>query len=155
MIHHQLPKSFSFKLIHFSARWILAVVFLWSGISKAINPSEFLNNIESFYILPHHWAWIVSIWLPYLEITCAIALPHAGRWSCTASLLIIVLLGLFIWALSLAWWHGIDISCGCFGSIDKSPHAYAISRNVILISLACISAFSTRRPPIDKKSTAN
>jgi putative oxidoreductase len=131
-------KNFWPKLLSEACRWILAGVFLWSGIAKAIHPADFLISVESFQILPHHWAWLVSLWLPYFEITCAAGLIRGGNWARTASLLITCLLTIFIIVQASAWWRGLTVDCGCFGVKNELPIQLAIIRNMVLLLLASV-----------------
>ena len=102
-------------------RFFLAGIFLWSGISKLIDPKSFAVIIEAFGLIPESWVMPVSVGLPALEIVAAIGLFADIRGSLT---IVTVLLLLFIAILGYGIWMGLDIDCGCFGPEDPEADAY-------------------------------
>jgi uncharacterized membrane protein YphA (DoxX/SURF4 family) len=107
---------------------------------KAMEPAMFLQDIESFQLLPYRWAWLVSIWLPYLEITAAVALLWGRKWTQAASGLLGAMLLVFVGATISAWARGLTLACGCFGhSSEPSSYSWMLTRNLVLLALAgCI-----------------
>lgn len=97
------------------ARLILAGLFIYAGVLKAIAPHAFLNDIENYQILPHAVSVGVSLYLPYLEILCGFSLLFK-RFDLGACLILSLLTLTFVAALTSAWARGLDIECGCFGS---------------------------------------
>ncbi len=132
------PSSFRRPIYaHHAGRLLLAGLFLWAGARKAMAPDMFLQDIESFQVLPYRWAWLGSIWLPYLEITSAVALLWGRKWTKPASALFGVMLLSFVGATVSAWARGLTLSCGCFGhSSEPSSYPWLLARNLVLLVLA-------------------
>lgn len=101
--------------------WILALVgvFGFAGWQKIADPEAFARAIYNYQILPSNWVNLMAIYLPWLEIICAVGLffPKTRRAS---ALLIALMLLMFIAAQLMALSKGIDISCGCFSTAEGS-----------------------------------
>ncbi|MDD5037667.1 MAG: hypothetical protein PHE55_23300 [Methylococcaceae bacterium] len=135
-----------------AARIGLAALFLWAGIRKAGEPELFLQDIESYEILPYRWAWLMSIWLPYLEITAAAALLTTRKWAQSGALVLGGLLLAFLGAIISAWARGLTLSCGCFGvSSEPSNYPWLVARDLLLLGLTAF-IFSTTLTKDTKRS---
>ena len=97
---------------------IIGGLFIYAGVVKAIDPAEFARDIDNYKMLP----WQVSVWmglyLPWLEISCGLAL--IARVLYRGSVFVLTaLMALFIVLTIIARMRGLDISCGCFGHASK------------------------------------
>jgi uncharacterized membrane protein YphA (DoxX/SURF4 family) len=125
------------RLVRHVCRLGLAGLFFWSGIAKTLDPAAFLASIEGFQILPYSWAWLVSITLPYLEITTALALVSGGNWTRAGAFVSGAMMAGFIGGIASAWIRGLEINCGCFGqSAEPSNYPWLLTRNTLLILAA-------------------
>jgi putative oxidoreductase len=95
-------------------RIVIAAVFIYAGISKAIAPLRFVSDIDNFHILPWPVPPLLAFYLPWLEIICGVALLFA-RFDRGALLILLPLTLVFVAALTSAQIRGLDITCGCFG----------------------------------------
>ena len=117
-------------------RIILAVIFLWAGVVKILDPDSFAIILEAYELLPNSWIMPVAVGLPALEILAAIGLLFDLR----GSLVVVTgLLVLFLAILSYGIWLGLDIDCGCFGPGDPEGEAYkglrpALYRDIVLLA---------------------
>jgi len=126
-------------IITLIVRVIVAVVFLYAGFSKAGDPADFALAIDRYRAVPHEVAVITALFLPWLEITCAIALffkvLRAG-----ATALLTACSAVFVIMIAVALARGLDISCGCFGGDgDATGHAsliFSLARALVLTA-AC------------------
>ena len=129
----------------FLVRLVVAGVFLWAGAQKARNPPLFALDLEAYRLLPSFVILPLAYYLPWLEILTALALfiPALRRPAVT---LAIFLLGIFTLMLSLAWWRGLQINCGCFGAAGSgaSDFLLAIGRNILLSAAAAWLLVSSR-----------
>ena len=103
------------KIVLLVIRWILAVVFIYAGIGKIINPNSFAQDIDNYQILPYLFVTVMAAILPWMEVICGLLLI-SGKWNLGASFIIAVLNLVFILAIFSALIRGLDISCGCFAS---------------------------------------
>ena len=94
-------------------------VFIYAGVSKALDPIGFANDIDNYKTLP----WAISVrlafFLPWLEILCGLALI-ARRLYLGGLSMLAALMSVFIAATIAAKARGIDITCGCFGHASKN-----------------------------------
>jgi putative oxidoreductase len=110
-------------------------VFVYAGVLKAWNPPSFLDDVRSFDLLGDPWAAWLAMGLPWLEILAGLAvitgaLRRGGLLVLNGALLA------FLGAISIAWYRGIDIRCGCFGSAEaSSSYVELIVRDVLLLAL--------------------
>lgn len=116
-------------LLHF----FFGGVFVYAGILKAIDPMSFLDDIRSFDLLGDPWAAWLAMGLPWLEILAGLAVM-SGFLRSGGMLILNASLVMFLIAISIAWWRGIDIRCGCFGHSDAtSNYRDLILRDVLLL----------------------
>jgi putative oxidoreductase len=115
-------------------RIFVGSIFIYAGIVKALNPADFVLDIQNYRLLPYPAAIALAIYLPWLEILCGSLLVSKRLYSGTLCLTILTMLG-FIIALSSAWMRGVDISCGCFGSSSKQSYATYFARDILILGL--------------------
>ena len=102
-------------------RLALAMIFLWSGAAKLLNPQSFATILDAYGILPDGLIGFVAIGLPALEVVLAFGLMLDIQGSLA---IVAVLLALFMAILGYGNWLGLDIECGCFGPGDPEAEAY-------------------------------
>jgi uncharacterized membrane protein YphA (DoxX/SURF4 family) len=107
--------------IYVFGRWILGIIFLYSGVSKLIDPQSFAAIIDAFGLVPEMLIDPLAIGLPVLEILLAFGLILDIRGSLT---LTTILMALFMAILGYAIHMGLDIDCGCFGPDDPEAEAF-------------------------------
>ncbi len=100
-------------------RWGTALIFLYAGVVKIANPVLFAEQIDNYRLLPYLLVTIMAIFLPWLEVFCALLLI-LGKWTRGASLILMVLVAVFLVAIASAMARGLDITCGCFGATAES-----------------------------------
>lgn len=121
-------------LLHF----FFGGVFVYAGILKAVDPMSFLDDVRSFDLLSDPWAAWLAMGLPWLEIFAGLAVM-SGLLRSGGLLLLNVSLLLFLGAISIAWWRGIDIRCGCFGHQDAtSSYRDLILRDLLLVAAGIV-----------------
>lgn len=87
-------------------------MFVFSGIAKLGDVSEFAKNVGDFGLVYDAWvvptAWSISL----LELAFGVGLVMNLRGSLAG---VLILLGVFIGTLLYGMGAGLDIECGCFG----------------------------------------
>ena len=118
-------------------RWVLAAVFLYAGVTKALDVAAFSAAIGRYDLLPEAGNHLVATVLPYLEIYIAFLLL-SGCWLRTAALISVLMCGVFCAALLAAALRGLSIDCGCFGSASGawSSVGVALLRAVALLAFS-------------------
>ena len=117
-------------------RMILALIFIWAGVVKILDPDSFAIILEAFDLLPYTWIMPIAVGLPILEILAAIGLLFDVRGSLSV---ISGLLVLFLAILGYGVLLGLDIDCGCFGPGDPEGEAYkglrpALYRDLVMLA---------------------
>lgn len=130
-----LKKIFQSAWIYRLLRIAISVVFIWSGISKLMDPTEFAVIIDGYGLMPDAWILPLAIALPLLEMVFGFGLLLDIRGSLAV---ITGLLILFMAVLSYGIWLGFDIDCGCFGPEDPEAKAFhglwsALVRDIIMM----------------------
>lgn len=111
-------KSDNIKWIFLALRWIVAVIFIYAGLVKIMNPAAFAEQVDNYRFLPYFLVTLVAAILPWLELGCGLLLI-LGRWLPGATLVLVALNLIFLVAVIAAMAQGLDISCGCFSVGDE------------------------------------
>lgn len=128
-------------------RLILAAVFLYAGLIKALSSAEFAVALLPFTFVPETWIGTMARILPITEVAAAVLvlLPWTRRYGAG---LILGLCLAFIAALSWAMANDIIVACSCFGEDDEPSRAAmmaAIVRDVGLAAIALVVMLAPKR----------
>lgn len=121
------------------ARWLLALLFLTTGVSKLVDRAGLITVIDQYDLVPARYTPALSKALPGLEIALGVALaagilPAIAGWCASAALLA------FGAAVAINLRRGRRFDCGC-GALRQRPIGwFLVSRNVILAVIAAIVA---------------
>jgi putative oxidoreductase len=115
------------KVFNFILRLALGGIFIAAGVIKIIDPSQFSADIANYRMLPHEWINLLAITLPWVEVAAGLLLI-TGPWKRASALAIMLMMVVFLAAISQATARGLNIKCGCFGTVE--------GRKVGLIALA-------------------
>lgn len=152
----------SYRLV----RWMIAGVFIYSGIVKVQDIAGFAEVINAYGVVPWQYKTLTAVVLSWLELAAGIglALDVRGSLGTIAAMLI-----LFMLVLGYGIHLGLDIDCGCFGADDpvgKALHGLktALAKDVILMAgvVTCyvwrykskiepVSLFRWRMPWMEKR----
>ena len=94
-------------------RICLGLMFIYASLDKIAHPEEFAKQIGYYKALPFGLENLLAIILPWAELIMGICLI-AGLLVDGAALVSIIMMLVFILAISQAMLRGIDITCGCF-----------------------------------------
>jgi len=97
-------------------RILLGVVFVYAAISKASDPEGFARAIANYKLLPIFLINILAIILPWIEL-CAGILLIFGVSVKENSMVLGGLLVVFVIAILISLARGLNIDCGCFGTV--------------------------------------
>ena len=128
-----------FRILEF----LIAAVFIYAGVSKALDPAGFANDIANYHIMPWPLGVRLAFYQPWLEIACGAGLL-LGRARYGALAILAALTSVFIAASLVAKARGIDVSCGCFGHAARNL-SFAGHLAIDLALLATILALFIRQ----------
>jgi putative oxidoreductase len=120
---------------------IVGGVFVYAGAIKVLDPVQFANDIDNYKMLPWFVSVCLSLYLPWLEIFCGLAVIFRFLYRGGLSILT-ALVAVFIGATIFAKMRGLDITCGCFGHASKNWNFSTHLLLDLLILLAALALFS-------------
>jgi len=94
-------------------RFYMGTLFLYASMTKFPFPAEFAETLAAYQIVPYWALNFVAVYLPAVEMTCALFLI-IGLSTRAASTIIILLLISFSIGQTVNLIRGIPIDCGCF-----------------------------------------
>ena len=117
------PHRNALEIPTFLARWALGAAFIYTGLSKALHPVEFLKLVREYEMTQNHLLLnLIAAWLPWFEVFCGLLLILGIAVRGTA-LMLTLMLGLFtglVFHRALAIHSAQDIAfcaikfdCGC------------------------------------------
>ncbi len=138
-----------------AARLAVAAIFLGACIAKIRDPESFALAVHRYRLLPGEWVNLLAMVLPWIELTCGLALLAApARWRAAGAAIGFGMLAVFTGAISLNLVRGIEASCGCFSTRADAAvsDGWNLVRNGALLWLAAavfVEAFrsAAARPP--------
>ena len=117
-------------------RIFLGAVFLMSGLTKAVAPTQFARDLRGYRLLPAPASNVLAWLLPYLELTTALMLLFGFRieWAALAA---IGMLASFMIAIGTAMVRRLNLTCSCFGLLYREQVGWSTqARDAVLLGLA-------------------
>lgn len=120
-----------------------AGLFIWPGVIKLLDPVAFMTDLQTYHLFPYKMALFAVYFIPALEIIAGLGLlyrkTYAGAWLIQLTLMLA-----FITVISISYFRGIDISCGCFKSGGGEPSSYAwlFVRDFLILGYIVILSFN-------------
>lgn len=148
---HRVPHAA--ELAATAARWLLAAVFIYMGLSKALHPVEFLKLVREYGVFEQRPLLLnlVAAGLPWIEIVCGALLLLGVAVRGAAVLLLAMLVSftaLIVWralgvheASGLPF-CGIHFDCGC--GAGEILVCRKLAENAALALLSGILVFTSR-----------
>jgi len=126
--------------------FVLAGIFVYAGVLKALDPVQFASDIDNYKILPWPVSVALAFYLPWLEIFCALGLLFRFLYRGALSILT-ALIVVFTLATIAAKVRGLDITCGCFGHASQnwSFPAHLATNLAILVALLALFLADARQ----------
>lgn len=93
-------------------RTFIGILFIFYGVSKIADPSQFANEIGNYGITPEFITQLMALVIPWAEMIIGVLLLF-GVFQNENGVLATVLLLMFTIAVTIAFAKGLDISCGC------------------------------------------
>jgi putative oxidoreductase len=140
-----MNKFLTNKYLVFLIRLAIGIVFVYAAISKITHPDQFARIIYNYHILPGGVINLFALFLPWIEILCGFLLVM-GFWHKSAAVTLGGVTVVFIIALSVALFRGVNIECGCFSTTSKAkgPVIDLIVRDTIML-VGCALIFAANK----------
>ena len=106
------------KAVLVAFRIVLGGLFVYAGAVKIADPLDFAQDIRNYRLVGQSLSFVAAVVLPWLEVLAGVFLV-AGIWKRGAALVISGLLVFFIVLTLVTMARGIDVDCGCFGSLSR------------------------------------
>ncbi len=120
-------------------RLYLGYVFIYACLHKIAHPGSFAVDVATYGILPLVLVNLMAIALPWVELGAGGMLVLGYRVR-GAALMVAGMMVMFIVALAIALYNGLDMSCGCFASQaaqDEDPISHmTVIRDVAWLVLS-------------------
>ncbi|PWB76450.1 DoxX family protein [candidate division GN15 bacterium] len=104
------------------SRLLVGGMFIYAAFYKIVDPAAFAKSIWFYHLVPGKFINLMALVLPWLEVTCGIAVI-IGFWHRGAKLWANIMLIVFIAALGSTIVRGISIDCGCFRAAKSATHS--------------------------------
>lgn len=135
--------------------YIMSCVFIFSGVSKAINIPAFAYEVRMYsdaYLMDGigYWSQPIAVMVCALEIMVGLLALHT-RYMKICSIVMLLMLSFFVWLTGINYFcpsiMGSIESCGCFGElIHFSPLGAFLKSVVFFLFAICITVFFLLSP---------
>jgi uncharacterized membrane protein YphA (DoxX/SURF4 family) len=133
-----LNKLLNNKFLLLAIRVFFGFVFIFAAITKVTYPEGFSLSIYNYKLMPDILINVLAIAFPWIELVAGILLVF-GISVKENSAILTGLLAVFIIAIAISMARGLDIDCGCFGTVDGAKVGFIkILENVGLFILGVI-----------------
>jgi putative oxidoreductase len=123
------------RYIFLALRLLIGGIFFYAGLEKMFEPFNFSMAIYYYKLLPDPLIGVVAATLPSIEIVAALFLLFGFNTKGAAALISLLLL-IFISLIIVTAIRGLDIDCGCFGSLERKVGLLAILEDTSLLAIS-------------------
>ena len=124
------------KAVSLILRLVVGGVFIAAGVLKVLQPATFAADIGNYRLLPHEAINLLAITLPWIEVVAGLLLV-LGAWRRASASMIAVMLIVFLLAIGQALARGLDVRCGCFGTVEaRKVGLLALGQDTALLAMA-------------------
>lgn len=117
------------------SRAALSGIFLYAGLSKIGRPADFAEVVASYRLAPYWMVPFAGVYLPWLEVVCAL-MVLVGLRSKAAAWTLLGLLVVFTVGILLNLLRGDAVGCGCFSASNEPATWWTFARDLGFIALA-------------------
>ncbi|RPI70415.1 MAG: DoxX family membrane protein, partial [Ignavibacteriales bacterium] len=117
------------------SRLVLGTIFIYAGMEKISDPEGFARSINNYKIIPFPLINIMALILPWVEVISGLLLLF-GVVTRENAFIISSLLLIFFAAIFISLLRGLNIDCGCFGTVGGAKvGVQKLVENFLLILL--------------------
>jgi uncharacterized membrane protein YphA (DoxX/SURF4 family) len=140
------------KYILLFFRLVVGGVFIWAGLSKIFDPLDFAQNIANYKIFSQSVSLFLALIIPWIEVICGL-LVVLGIFRESASFILSCSLVVFLGLIIVTLIRGLDIDCGCFGSLSRRVDYKLLLADLVLL-FCSLNIFLSRYSAKRKKQKA-
>lgn len=135
------------KSFYLFSYYFLAVLLLFTGIVKIIDPQLLVSIIKSLILVDQNLVLVVVTTLPVFEIALAIMLLLKVKIKTTLKIVTTLFIFFFLFSL-YGFTVGLENDCGCFGNTIKSEFGIGmIIRNFLLLTITIYLTINSNKNP--------
>ncbi|MBN2244679.1 MAG: DoxX family membrane protein [Candidatus Aminicenantes bacterium] len=134
------------KYLLFFFRLVVGGVFIWAGLLKIMDPLDFAQSIANYRAFPRLLSFFLALILPWIEVFCGLFVI-SGLFKRSGALVLSVMTGCFLLLITVTIFRGIDIDCGCFGSLSSRVDYKLILEDLVLLFFSINIYISSSKPP--------
>lgn len=125
-------------------RYVLAVIFGHSGAVKMVDLPDFRQAVRNYELVPDRLLGAFAVGLPVVELACA-GLLIAGVLTGPVAALLVVMLAVFVFAISVSLLRGRTFSCGCSGKTSSDiTWRHVLVNGVLAVMAALVSVWAVQ-----------
>lgn len=127
--------------LYLGLRLTLALVFVYAGAVKLMDPKAFALVLSRYGLAPDAWLVPAALGLPALEVLAGLGLVFDLRGSLAAITAMLIMFAMALWFGVL---QGLAIDCGCFSAEEQAGHdslRAALVRDLIMLAAAAYLYF--------------
>ena len=118
---------------------LLGGIFVYAAGTKLVDMRQFAEEVANYQLLPAAVVPAAAAAAVGLEVVCGVLLIVGLRTRAAATVVMLLLL-VFIGALTQALLRGINLSCGCFGGAEQATWG-TVARDVALLAVTALPAW--------------
>ncbi|WP_380026349.1 MauE/DoxX family redox-associated membrane protein [Effusibacillus consociatus] len=127
--------------IYYVLRYLLAIIFLVSGLPKIIRIRNFAEAIREYNILPKYLVLPFAYLSSWIELLAAMALAF-GYYVIWAELVLVPLLISYGIAIGINLYRKADLNCHCFEGLGESKLTFATLMRAMFLLGANLFVFA-------------
>lgn len=124
-------------------------VFIWAGLLKIFDPLGFAQGIANYKAFPLGMSFFPALLLPWIEVICGFFLIF-GIFLKASAILLSGFLTVFLVLIVVTILRGLDIDCGCFGSLSGKADYKLLLVDSVLLFFSLMIVFSEEKAMILK-----
>ncbi|MDA8126218.1 MAG: DoxX family membrane protein [Deltaproteobacteria bacterium] len=128
------------QYIFLAFRILIGVMFLYAGVEKILSPFDFAVAINNYRIFPGPIIGLAAAIMPWVEALAGLCLLTGFNAKGAATITSVLLLT-FVGLIIISAVRGLDIDCGCFGSVERKVGIQAILEDAALFIISASILF--------------
>lgn len=129
-----MKKFFSNDYVTMLCRIIFGLTFIYASLDKIASPDQFARVVYNYHLVPGSLINLFALVLPMSELFAGIFLILGIFYKGARNYLVFLMI-LFIIAIAVNVFRGVNLECGCFSvsSKAKSQGLELIARDIVML----------------------